>query len=97
LSGYSLGGGKVLELMQDERIRSDMGQAHALAPGITALDSKLKQKATDHKISMLYHHNDAVANSMLEHSGANHTIHYSEANPINSHLLLDRIAGTPGQ
>ena len=92
LSGYSLGGGKVLELMQDKRIRSDMGQAHALAPGITALDDKLKQKATDHKISMFYHHNDAVANSMLEHSGSNHTVHYSESNPINSHMLLDRIA-----
>ena len=92
LSGYSLGGGKVLELMQDDRIRSDMGQAHALAPGVTALDGKLKQKATDHKISMFYHHNDAVANSMLEHSGSNHTVHYSEANPINSHMLLDRLA-----
>ena len=92
LSGYSLGGSEAVHLSQDRRIRSHIGQTIALAPGASPLDDMHKQKATDHKISYLYHHNDAVANSNLEHSGANHHVLYSQNDPLKSHLLLDRIA-----
>ena len=92
LSGYSKGGAEAVHLTQDSRIRSHLGQTIALAPGASALGDQLKQKAQDHKISYLYNHNDAVANSNLEHSGSNHTVLYNEADPLSAHLLLDRIA-----
>jgi len=92
LSGYSQGSAIANELTQDSRIRSDLGQTVALAPGVSPLDDKHEQKARDHKISYIYHHNDPVANSLLEHSGANHHVLYSESDPLKSHLLLDRVA-----
>jgi hypothetical protein len=92
LSGYSKGGAEAIHLMQDKRIRSDLGQAIAISPGASPLDDQLKQKATDHKISYIYHHNDGVANANLEHSGANHHVLYSESDPLKAHLSLDRIA-----
>ena len=92
LSGYSLGGSEAVHLTQDKRIRSDLGQTVALAPGHSPLDDLHKQKSTDHKISYLYHHNDAVANNLLDHSGANHTVLYDSADPLKSHLFLDRVA-----
>ena len=92
LSGYSLGGSEAVHLSQDRRLRSHLGQTIALAPGSSPLDDMHKQKATDHKVSYIYHHNDAVANSNLEHAGANHHVLYSENDPIKSHLFLDRLA-----
>ena len=92
LSGYSLGGSEAVQLTQDERIRSDLGQTVALAPGHSPLDDLHKQKATDHKVSYIYHHNDAVANNLLEHSGSNHHVLYNSADPVKSHLFLDRLA-----
>lgn len=92
LSGYSLGGAEAVHLTQDKRIRSHLGQTVALAPGHSPLDDLHKAKATDHKIAYLYHHNDAVANNLLQHSGTNHTVLYNETNPIRSHLFLDRLA-----
>ena len=92
LSGYSKGGAEAIHMTQDKRIRSHLGQTVALAPGHSPLDDLHKQKATDHKISYLYHHNDPVANNLLEHSGANHHVMYDSADPIKSHLFLDRLA-----
>jgi len=92
LSGYSKGGAEAVHLTQDDRLRSHLGQTMAIAPGASPLDDQLEQKARDHKISYLYHHNDAVANSNLEHSGANHHVLYNESDPLRSHLLLDRLA-----
>ena len=88
LSGYSLGGSKAVALTQEKDLRSHLGNTIALAPGMSALDSDLKQKANDHKISYMYNHSDNVANALLEHSGANHTVQYSEKDPIKAHLLL---------
>ena len=92
LSGYSLGGSEAVHLTQDARIRSHLGQTIAIAPGHSPLDDMHKQKANDHKISYIYHHTDPVANSLLEHSGANHHVMYQEADPLKAHLLLDKIA-----
>ena len=89
LSGYSLGGSKAVELTQDKELRSHLGTTTALAPGMSPLDANLKQKATDHKIEYFYHHNDGVANSLLSHSGANHTVHYSQKDPLKSHMILN--------
>ena len=93
LSGYSMGGAEAVHLTQDKRLRSHLGQTIALAPGHSPLDDMHKMKARDHKISYIYGHNDAVANSLLEHSGANHHVLYDESDPLKSHLLLDRLAG----
>ena len=88
LSGYSLGGSKAVALTQEKDLRSHLGNTIALAPGMSALDSDLKQKANDHKISYMYNHSDSVANALLEHSGANHTVRYSEKDPIKAHMII---------
>ena len=93
LSGYSLGGSKAVQLTQEKDLRSHLGTTVALAPGMSPLDDQLRQKARDHKIDYFYHHNDGVANALLAHSGANHTVHYSERDAVKSHMLLDRLAG----
>ena len=92
LSGYSLGGSKAVQLTQEKELRSHLGTTIALAPGMSPLDNELQQKARDHKIDYFYHHNDNVANALQSHSGANHTVHYSEKDPVKSHMLLDRLA-----
>ena len=93
LSGYSMGGSEAVHATQDKRIRSQLGQTVALAPGHSPLDDMHEQKAKDHKISYIYHHNDSVANSLLEHSGANHHVLYDQTDPLKGHLFLDRLAG----
>ena len=92
LSGYSLGGAEAVHLTQDSRIRSHLGQTIALAPGHSPLDDLHESKAKDHKISYIYHHNDSVANNLLQHSGANHHVMYQEADPLKAHLFLDKLA-----
>ena len=89
LSGYSLGGSKAVQLTQEKDLRSHLGNTVALAPGMSPLDSELKQKAKDHKISYMYNHSDNVANALLQHSGANHTVGYSEYDPVKAHMILD--------
>lgn len=89
LSGYSLGGSKCVELTQDKDLRSHLGNTMALSPGMSPLDSNLKQKARDEKISYFYHHNDNVSNALIGHSGANHTVQYSEKNAIKAHMILN--------
>ena len=49
LSGYSLGGGKAVALTQDKDLRSRLGTTMALAPGMTATDPHLREKAHDIK------------------------------------------------
>ena len=93
LSGYSLGGSKVEALMQEKDLRSRLGQAVSLAGGASPLDKDLQLKATDTKISHIYHHNDMVAAAKMQHSGHHHHVLYDEADPIKSHMMLDRIAG----
>ena len=93
LSGYSLGGSKVEALMQEGDIRSRLGQAVSIAGGASPLDKQLQLKSEDTKISHVYHHNDGVANAKMQHSGSHHTVLYNEADPIKSHMLLDRLAG----
>ena len=92
LSGYSLGGGKAVALTREADLRDRLGQTYAIAPGLTAGDRDLDGKAHDTKINYIYHHNDIVANSLLAHSGSNHTVLYSQKDPIKSHMLLDEIA-----
>ena len=89
LSGYSLGGSKAVQLTQEKDLRSHLGNTVALAPGMSPLDNELKQKANDHKISYMYNHSDGVANALLKHSGANHTVGYSEKDPVKAHLILN--------
>ena len=89
LSGYSLGGSKAVQLTQENELRSHLGNTVALAPGMSPLDSDLAKKANDHKISYMYHHNDNVANALLQHSGANHTVQYNETDPVKAHMILD--------
>jgi hypothetical protein len=89
LSGYSLGGSKAVQLTQDKELRSHLGTTVALSPGMSPLDSNLKQKANDQKIDYFYHHNDAVANSLLSHSAANHYVHYNQKDPIKAHMILN--------
>ena len=91
LSGYSLGGGKAVALTREGDLRNRLGQTFAIAPGITSNDRDLRGKAHDTKINYIYHHNDFVANSLMPHSGSNHTVLYSERNPVKSHMLLDEI------
>jgi len=88
LSGYSLGGSKAVQLTQDEDLRSHLGTTVALSPGMSPLDSQLKQKARDHKIDYFYHHNDGVANALLAHGGANHTVKYHQKDPFKAHMIL---------
>ena len=88
-----MGGAEAVHLTQDKRLRSHLGQTIAIPPGHSPLDDMHKMKARDHKISYIYGHNDAVANSLLEHSGANHHVLYDESDALKSHLLLDRLAG----
>ena len=92
LSGYSLGGGKAVALTRERDLRSRLGQTFAIAPGLTANDRDLYGKSHDTKINYIYHHNDMVANALLAHSGSNHTVLYSQKDPIKSHMLLDEIA-----
>ena len=89
LSGYSLGGGKAVALTQDKDLRSRLGTTMALAPGMTATDPHLREKAHDTKIQYYYKHSDMVANSLLSHGGSNHHVWYDEMNPLKAHLALD--------
>jgi len=91
---YSLGGGTALELMADDSIYKRLGEHnHMLAPGITALNPNLKKVSKLHKAFFTYHHNDAVANSLMAHSNDHHNVLTDQDDPLKAHLFLDRLAG----
>ena len=89
LSGYSLGGAKAVALTRDQELRSRLGTTMALAPGITATDKHLADKAHDTKIQYYYHHTDNVANALLNHGGSNHHVFYNQYDPLKAHMVLD--------
>ena len=94
MSSYSLGAGRAEELTQDKDLRSHIGQTISIAGGATATDEKLKQKASDLKISHIFNHSDPVANAKLAHSGVNTHVLYDKANGLSAHMsILDDLAG----
>ena len=86
LSGYSLGGGRALEVMSDKRLYSRLGEDNWLvAPGVTALNPNLKNYANMTKAHFAYSSSDAVANSLLAHKSDHHHVSYSYDDPLNAH------------
>ena len=93
VSGYSLGGGRMLEAISDGEIYKGLGMDNfALAPGLTTMHGQLKRFSSYGKMQYAYHHNDVVANGMLAHKNDSHHIFYDEANPVKGHLFLDKLA-----
>jgi len=93
VSGYSLGGGRMLQAISSGGIYDRLGNDNfALAPGLTAVHPQFKRFANFSKVQYAYHHNDAVANSLLAEKDDRHHVFYDEANPIKAHLFLDKLA-----
>ena len=91
-SGYSLGGGRQLQLLNDSAIYKRLGdKSYTLAPGVTALNPNLKKYASYDKMHYVYAHNDMVANSLLAHKNDNHSVLYDYADPLKAHLFLKDI------
>ena len=98
VSGYSLGGGRMLQAIQSSDIYKGLGDDNfALAPGLTTGHPQFKKFATYSKMQYAYHHNDVVANGLLAHKNDQHHIFYDEANPVKGHLFLDKLAGGGGE
>ena len=93
VSGYSLGGGRMLQAIQASDIYKGLGDDnYALAPGLTTNHPQFKKFATYSKMQYAYHHNDVVANGLLAHSNDQHHVFYDDANPLQGHLFLDKLA-----
>ena len=93
LSGYSMGGGKALEVMRDKDIMSRLSNDNVMiAPGITAAHPELEHLARHQKINYVYGSNDVMSNSLLAHSSDNHSVITNEIDPLKSHMLLDKLA-----
>ena len=93
VSGYSLGGGRMLQAISSGGIYDRLGNNNfALAPGLTSVHPQFERFANFSKIQYAYHHNDAVANSLLAKKDDRHHVFYDEANPIKAHLFLDKLA-----
>ena len=91
-SGYSLGGGRQLQLLNDSDIYKRLGdKSYTLAPGVTALNPNLKKYASYDKMHYVYAHNDVVANSLLAHKNDNHSVLYNYSDPLKAHLFLKDI------
>ena len=94
-SGYSLGGGRQLQLLNDNDIYSRLGdKSYSLAPGLTAFNPNLKKYSTYDKVHYVYGHNDMVANSLLANKNDNHSVFYNYSDGLKAHLFLDDLAGT---
>ena len=95
VSGYSLGGGRMLQAISSGGIYDRLGSDNfALAPGLTAVHPQFERFANFSKVQYAYHHNDAVANSLLAKKDDRHHVFYDEANPVNAHLFLDKLAAS---
>ena len=93
VSGYSLGGGRMLQAISSGGIYDRLGNDNfALAPGLTSVHPQFKRFANMNKVQFAYHHNDAVANSLLSEKDDRHHVFYDEDNPIKAHLFLDKLA-----
>ena len=93
VSGYSLGGGRMLQAISSGGIYERLGNDNfALAPGLTAVHPQFKRFANFSKVQYAYHHNDAVANSLLAEKDDRHHVFYDEADPLKAHLFLDKLA-----
>ena len=93
VSGYSLGGGRMLQAISSGGIYDRLGNENfALAPGLTSIHPQFKRFANMNKVQFAYHHNDAVANSLLAEKDDRHHVFYDEDNPVNAHLFLDKLA-----
>ena len=93
VGGYSLGGGRGLEVMRDENIYHRLGEDnHFLAPGITVAHPELADVAGMQKASFTYSHLDPVSNALAGHARDNHRIltHYGDG--ISGHMLLDDLS-----
>jgi len=71
---------------------TDGNDNFALAPGLTAVHPQFKRFANFSKVQYAYHHNDAVANSLLAEQDDRHHVFYDEADPLKAHLFLDKLA-----
>ena len=92
-SGYSLGGGRQLQLLNDSSIYKRLGdENYSLAPGLTAMNANLKKYSSYDKMHYVYAHNDAVANSLLAYKNDNHSVFYDYTDPLKAHLFLDDLA-----
>lgn len=95
VGGYSLGGGRGIEVMRDQDIYKRLGEDnHFLAPGITVAHDDLSGVASMTKASFTYAHNDMVANALAGHARDNHRIltHYGDG--ISGHMFLDDLASS---
>jgi hypothetical protein len=92
-SGYSLGGGRAMEVLSSDDIYHRLGQDNTmLAPGITALHPELQDRASRQKFTHVYSNVDGVANSLLAHSGDNHRVLTNYVDPLGAHMFLDDLA-----
>ena len=87
LSGYSLGGSKMLSAaLNDSDIHSRISDKNVvISPGFTAASDR--RMANLDKMQYVYHAHDAVANNLLQHSTDNHKVHYdaNKLNPVDYH------------
>ncbi len=100
LSGYSLGGSKVLELMSDPELYKKLGnRSHVISPGVSPLDPHLKQKAQMDKVHFTLNAFDPVAQALVPHATDNH--HHVEnkyRDPLSAHTtFLDDLAKGPSK
>ena len=92
-SGYSLGGGRQLQLLNDSSIYKRLGdESYSLAPGLTAMNANLKKYSSYDKMHYVYAHNDGVANSLLAYKNDNHSVFYDYKDPLKAHMFLDDLA-----
>jgi len=86
LSGYSLGGGRMFEALEDSKLYSRLGEDNfAVAPGITHLNTNISKYANMDKVGMAFSHVDPVANSLMGHLNDRIHVNYSYVNPIAAH------------
>ena len=93
VDGYSLGGATALEIINDAKLGKRLGNDnYLLAPGITAANEHLRDYSHNLKSHFIYHHNDMVANSLLNNATDHHTVLYDNPDPFSSHMFLDELS-----
>ena len=89
LSGYSLGGGRMLEAMNDKQLFSRLGdESYAIAPGITTLNPDLQKYASNSKTNFAYAANDGVSNALLGQKNDRHHIFFNYKDPVSAHTTF---------
>jgi hypothetical protein len=86
LSSYSLGGGRMLQAMEDQKLYGRLGSDNwGIAPGVTTLNPSLKKYAGYTKAHYAFAHNDGVANALLAHKNDHMHVNYGYNDPLTAH------------